>query len=53
MNGSSWLTYASIAVWLGLGAYLFLLGTRAARLETRLRRLERMADKNATPGGGE
>ncbi len=32
--------YASIAAWLGLGAYLFLLGRKAAGLENRLRRLE-------------
>ncbi len=40
MYDTSWLMYASAAVWLGLGAYLFLLGRRATALEKRLRRLE-------------
>lgn len=37
--------YASIAVWLGLGGYLFFLGKKAARLENRLERLEYAAEK--------
>ena len=40
MYDASWLLYASAAVWLGLGAYLFILTRKAADLETRLRRLE-------------
>ena len=51
MNGISWFMYASIAVWLGLGAYLFLLGNKSARLEARLRRLERAEDKKTAPTG--
>lgn len=53
MDGLSWLMYASIAVWIGLGGYLFLLGGKTARLETRLSRLEYAARKNSAPGNGD
>ena len=39
--------YANIVVWLGIGGYLFLLGLKAARLETRLSRMEYTAGKHA------
>ena len=42
-----WLMYASIAVWLGLGGYILLLGKKASRLETRLERLQYLAEKSA------
>ena len=45
MNDASWLVYAGMVVWLGLGGYLFLLGRKTATLETRLRRLEYAAGK--------
>lgn len=50
MDGVTWLMYASITVWIGLGGYLFLLGGKAARLETRLARLEYAARKNTASG---
>ena len=48
----SWLMYASIAVWLGLGGYIFLLGKKAARLESRLDRLEYAAGKPTADSDG-
>lgn len=39
MNDASWLMYANIAVWLGIGGYLLFLGRKTARLESRLSRL--------------
>lgn len=50
---TSWLLYASIAVWLGLGGYLFFLGKKAACLEARLERLEYAAEKSANSAAGE
>ncbi len=51
MNDVSWLMYASMVVWIVLSGYLFLLGRKAASLETRLRRLEHGAAKNAAHDG--
>lgn len=45
--------YASIAVWLGLGGYLFILGKKAARLEERLERLEYAAEKSVNGDAGD
>ena len=45
MNDVSWLAWASMAVWITLGGYLFLLGRKASSLETQLRRLEYAAGK--------
>lgn len=39
MNDVSWLMYANIAVWIGLGGYLLFLGRKTARLESRISRL--------------
>lgn len=49
MNEISWLMYASIAVWLGIGGYLCLLGKRSSTLEKRLRRLEYTAQQAEQP----
>lgn len=51
MNDASMLAWASMAVWIVLGAYLFLLGRKAASLETRLRRLEYAAEKSSRTAG--
>lgn len=40
MEEVSWLMYASMVVWAGLGGYLFLIGRKASALETRISRLE-------------
>lgn len=55
MMETPWLAYASIVVWLGIGGYLFWLGRKAARLETRLARMEYMAEKTVSKNtrGGE
>ncbi|CAK7023352.1 MAG: hypothetical protein DELT_02504 [Desulfovibrio sp.] len=52
---ATWLMYANIAIWVGLGAYLLYLGHKTARLEARLSRLLHAAGKNtpASPGEGE
>ncbi len=46
MNDASWLAWASMAVWIVLGGYLFLLGRKASSLEPRLRRLEYASGKS-------
>jgi CcmD family protein len=40
MSELGWLFVAFLAVWLGLGAYLFSLGSRQRKLERRLQDLE-------------
>ncbi len=40
MSELAWLFIAFVAVWAGLGAYLFSLGSRQKRLERRLNDLE-------------
>jgi CcmD family protein len=40
MSDTAWLFIAFLAVWIGLGVYLFSLGTRQKRLERRLKDLE-------------
>ena len=40
MSDVAWLFIAFAAVWLGLGAYLFSLGSRQKKLERRLKDLE-------------
>lgn len=40
MSDLAWLFVAFLAVWVGLGAYLFSLGARQRKLETRLKELE-------------
>jgi CcmD family protein len=40
MSELGWLFVAFLAVWLGLGAYLFSLGARQRKLERRLQDLE-------------
>lgn len=40
MSDVAWLFVAFLAVWVGLGAYLFTLGTRQKKLERRLKDLE-------------
>lgn len=40
MSEIAWLFVAFLAVWIGLGAYLFSLGSRQKRLERRLKELE-------------
>lgn len=52
MNDVSWLMYANIAVWLGIGAYLFHLGRKTARLESRVSRLA-YAERKTPSGNGE
>lgn len=37
MDKTTWLMYGCMAVWLGLGLYVFILGRRQASLEKRLR----------------
>ena len=40
MSDVAWLFVAFLAVWIGLGAYLFSLGSRQKQLERRLKDLE-------------
>lgn len=40
MSDIAWLFVAFLAVWGGLGAYLFTLGSRQKKLESRLKDLE-------------
>ena len=40
MSDLAWLFIAFVAVWAGLGAYLFTLGRRQKKLERRLKDLE-------------
>lgn len=40
MSEIAWLFIAFLAVWVGLGAYLFTLGSRQKRLERRMKDLE-------------
>lgn len=40
MSDVVWLFIAFLAVWVGLGAYLFTLGSRQKKLERRLKDLE-------------
>lgn len=40
MSDVAWLFIAFLAVWIGLGLYLFSLGTRQRELERRLNDLE-------------
>ena len=40
MNEVAWLFVAFLAVWVGIGAYIWSLGARQRRLEQRLERLE-------------
>ena len=40
MSDTAWLFVAFLAVWAGLGFYLFSLGSRQKRLERRLKDLE-------------
>lgn len=40
MQGTDWLFYANTAVWLGIGAYLFILARSQRTLEKRLRQME-------------
>lgn len=40
MSDVAWLFVAFLAVWVGLGAYLFSLNVRQRRLEDRLKDLE-------------
>lgn len=53
MNDAAWFMYAAMAVWLGLGGYLFFLGRTMASLETRMSRLEYAQKKSATGRDGE
>lgn len=41
MSDIAWLFVAFLAVWVGLGAYLFSLSSRQRKLEARLKDLER------------
>lgn len=40
----TYLFVANVAVWLGIGGYVAFLAGRAARLERRVRQLERLND---------
>jgi len=40
VSDTAWLFVAFLAVWVGLGIYLFSLGTRQKRLERRLEDIE-------------
>ena len=40
MSDLAWLFVAFLAVWVGLGVYLFSLGARQRELEARLKELE-------------
>ena len=54
MEGLSWVMYANMAVWLGVGGYLLFLARRAVALDRRLRRMEYAATRNSggvQPGG--
>lgn len=53
MNAAAWLMYANIAVWIGIGAYLFYLGRKTARLESRLSRLLFTENKTRARNEGE
>ena len=46
MEGISWVMYANMAVWLGIGGYLFFLGRKAVALEKRLRHLDFVREQN-------
>lgn len=44
MQGYEWLLYANVAVWLGIGGYIFIIARFQQRLEQRLRQMEIMHD---------
>ena len=41
MSDLAWLAFAFLAVWAGIGAYLWSLGARQKRLERRVAELDR------------
>lgn len=42
MDYQTYLFAANVAVWLGVGGYLLLLGARQRRMETRIRQMEQL-----------
>ncbi|AAS95526.1 CcmD family protein [Nitratidesulfovibrio vulgaris] len=44
MQSTDWLLYANAAVWLGIGAYVFMLARAQKTLERRLRQMEMLND---------
>ncbi len=42
MDYQTYLLAANVAVWLGIGGYLLLLGARQRRIETRIRQMEQL-----------
>ena len=49
MEGISWVMYANMAVWLGIGGYLFFLGRKTVALEKRLRHLDFVRKQDDSP----
>lgn len=44
MDYQIYLLSANVAVWLGIGGYLLLLGARQRHMETRIMQMERLRD---------
>lgn len=47
MNSYEWIMYAGIAVWSGLGLYIFLLARRQAALSRRIEQMARLMEEDA------
>ncbi len=47
MNSYEWIMYAGIAVWAGLGLYIFTLARRQSALSRRIAQMTRLADEEA------
>lgn len=46
MESTQWLLVANAAVWLGIGAYLFLMARSQQTLDRRIRHMEMLGDDN-------
>lgn len=44
MDSTQWLLMANAAIWLGIGAYLFLLARSQQNLDRRIRHMEMLGD---------
>ncbi len=44
MESTQWLLIANVAVWLGIGGYLFLMARAQQTLDRRIRHMEMLAD---------
>lgn len=46
MNSHEWIMYAGIAVWFGLGLYIFTLARKQAGLSRRITQMERLMEED-------